>query len=55
MAVIMKNAIFWDMMPCGSSKNPRLGGTYRLHHQGEKNKRARNVSSNPDDGGETFF
>jgi hypothetical protein len=31
-----KNAVFWDMTPCGSCKNRRSGGTYRLHHQGEK-------------------
>jgi hypothetical protein len=28
----MKNAIFWYVMP-------RFGGTYRLHHQGDKNGR----------------
>jgi positive regulator of sigma E activity len=32
----MKNAVFWDVTPCGSCKNRRLGGTYRLRHQGEK-------------------
>jgi hypothetical protein len=33
--------------PCGSCKNRRFGGTHHLHHQGEKNRRARNnVSSN---------
>jgi hypothetical protein len=43
----MKNAFFWDVMPCGSCKKRRSGGTYRLHHQGEKNQPARNnVSSN---------
>jgi hypothetical protein len=41
----VKNAIFWDVTPCGSCKNRRFGGTYRLHHQGDKNRRARNVSS----------
>jgi hypothetical protein len=25
-AVTMKNGIFWDVMPCGSCKNPRFGG-----------------------------
>jgi hypothetical protein len=25
--VIMKNAVFWDVMPCGSCKNRRFGGT----------------------------
>jgi hypothetical protein len=43
----MKNAVFWDDMPCGSSKNQCFRGTYRLHHQGDKNRRAtNNVSSN---------
>jgi hypothetical protein len=31
----MKNAVFWDVMPCGSCKNQHLGGTYHLHHQGD--------------------
>jgi hypothetical protein len=26
-------------MPCGSCKNRRFGGTYRLNHQGDKNRR----------------
>jgi hypothetical protein len=45
-AVTMKSAVVWDVTPCGSCKNRRFGGTYRLHHQGNKNKRARNVSNN---------
>jgi hypothetical protein len=46
-AVTMKNAVTWDTMPCGSCKNRRFGGTYLLHHQDDKNRRARNnVSSN---------
>jgi hypothetical protein len=36
----------WDVTPCGSCKNWRFGGTYRLCHQGYNNRRARNVSSN---------
>jgi hypothetical protein len=45
--VTMKNAIFWDVTPCGPSKNRHFGGTYCLHHQGDKNRQARNnVSSN---------
>jgi hypothetical protein len=37
----------WDVSPCGSSKNQRLGGTYFLLNQVDKNRRARNnVSSN---------
>jgi hypothetical protein len=44
--VTMKNAIFWDVMLCGSCKNQRFRGTYHFHHQGDKNWRARNnVSS----------
>jgi hypothetical protein len=35
-AVTMKNAVFWDVTPCGSFKNRRFGGTYRLLHQGDK-------------------
>jgi hypothetical protein len=33
----MKNAVFWDLTPCGSCKNRCFGGTYRLHHRGRKN------------------
>jgi hypothetical protein len=32
--VNIKNAVFWDVTLCGSCKNRRFGGTYRLHHQG---------------------
>jgi hypothetical protein len=42
----MENAVFWGVMPCGSYKNRRFGGAYRLHHQGGKKRRARNNSSN---------
>jgi hypothetical protein len=31
----MKNAVFWDVKPCGSCNNLSYGGTYHLHHQGE--------------------
>jgi hypothetical protein len=34
-AVTMMNGVFWDVTPCGSCKNRRFGGTYRLH-QGDK-------------------
>jgi hypothetical protein len=40
--VTMKNAVFWDVRPCGSCKNRRSGGTYHLHHQGNKNRQFRN-------------
>jgi hypothetical protein len=45
-AVTMKNGIFWDVTLCGSCKNRRFGGTYRLQHQGDKNRCSRNVSRN---------
>jgi hypothetical protein len=35
----MMNAVFWDVTPCGSYKNRRFVGTFRLHHQDEKNQR----------------
>jgi hypothetical protein len=37
-AVTMKNGVFYYVTPCGSCKNRRFGGTYRLHHQGDKNR-----------------
>jgi hypothetical protein len=36
-AVTMKNAVFWDVTPCGSCKNRYFRGTYRLHLQGDTN------------------
>jgi hypothetical protein len=35
--LLMTNAVFWDVILCGSCKNRRFGGTYRLHHQDDKN------------------
>jgi hypothetical protein len=32
----MKNAVFWDVVPCRYCVNRRFGGTYRLHLQGRK-------------------
>jgi hypothetical protein len=32
----LKNGVFWDVTPCGSCKNRRFGGTWRLLHQGDK-------------------
>jgi hypothetical protein len=43
----MKNAVFCDGTRCGSYKNRRFGGTYRLHHQVYMNRRTRNVISHP--------
>jgi hypothetical protein len=37
-AVTMKNGVFWDVMLCGSCKNRRFGRTWRLFHQGDKNR-----------------
>jgi hypothetical protein len=31
----LKNGVFWVVTPCGSCKNRRFGGTWRLLHQGE--------------------
>jgi hypothetical protein len=46
-AVIKKNAVNWDVEMCDSYKNRVFGGTHRLHHQGDKNRRIRNkLSSN---------
>jgi hypothetical protein len=43
----MKNVVFWEDTPCGYCKNRRFGGTYRLHHRSDKNRRTRNnVSRN---------
>jgi hypothetical protein len=28
--VTTKNAVFWDVMPCGSYKNRHFGGAYRF-------------------------
>jgi hypothetical protein len=32
----MRNAVIWNVTPFGSFKVRRFGGTYRLHHQGDK-------------------
>jgi hypothetical protein len=42
----VKNAVFWDVTPCGSLET-RCEGTYRLYNEGVENRRAgNNVSSN---------
>jgi hypothetical protein len=38
----MENVVFWFVMPCGFCKKGCFGGTYRLHHQGDKVRRDRN-------------
>jgi hypothetical protein len=35
-AVTMMIIIFWEMTPCGSYKNRRFGGSYRLDLQGAR-------------------
>jgi hypothetical protein len=40
----MRNAVSWVVMPRGSCKNRRFGGTY-LHHEGEEDERALNIDS----------
>jgi hypothetical protein len=42
----LKNAVFWNMMPCGSCKMQHFRGAFHLHHQGRKIQQARNISSN---------
>jgi heterodisulfide reductase subunit C len=37
-AVTMKNGVLWDVTTCGSCKNRCFGGTWRLPHQGDKNR-----------------
>jgi hypothetical protein len=36
-----RNAVFWDVTPCGSCKNRRFVGTCRFHHPGRRNIRER--------------
>jgi hypothetical protein len=38
----IQNAVCWDVTPRGSCNNRRFGGTKCLHHQGNKNRPARN-------------
>jgi hypothetical protein len=38
-AVTISNAVFCDVMPCGSSKNRRFGESCQLYRQGDKNRR----------------
>jgi hypothetical protein len=34
----IKNGVFWVVTPCGSCQNRRFGGTWRLLHQGDKDR-----------------
>jgi hypothetical protein len=38
MAVTMKNAVFWDVMPSGFLTNQRFGGMCHLYLQGIRNE-----------------
>jgi hypothetical protein len=40
-----KNGVFWNVTPFGSCKNRRSRGTWRLLHQGDKNRWTRNNAS----------
>jgi hypothetical protein len=52
----MKNAIFWDVTPCGSCKNRRFVRTYHVHEEGDNNRRAtNNVNSNEQPKHPAFF
>jgi hypothetical protein len=41
-AVSMNTSVFWGVPQCGACKNRRLRVTYRLHHQCDKNRIAKN-------------
>jgi hypothetical protein len=41
-AVTMKKSVFRDVTPCGSCKNRRFGGKYRIHNQRDNNRRVKN-------------
>jgi hypothetical protein len=42
--VTMKNAVFWDVTPCGCCRNRRFGGTYCFHHQGKGNQQPKHAA-----------
>jgi hypothetical protein len=62
---VKKNDVHRHVTPCGSCESRRFEETCRLHHQGDKNQRARKVSSKykvlfvdsfqPDDLDDTFL
>jgi hypothetical protein len=45
----MKNAVFWDVKPCGSRKNRCFEGIYHLHHEGQRNLTAATRCHIPED------
>jgi hypothetical protein len=55
----LKNAVFWDVVPCRSCVNRRFGGMYRLHLQGRKICERGTSDSRwlqlPEDGGDMFL
>jgi hypothetical protein len=54
----MKNAVFWDVEPCGFIINRRFGGMCLLHLQGRFLEGADERLTKeiyPEDGGDTFF
>jgi hypothetical protein len=62
--VVMKSIVFWDMTPCSpSSFSRRIGGTYHLHLQGQRNQFSKNqrasrwflLNVDPKDGGGMFL
>jgi hypothetical protein len=54
----MKNAVLWNVTPCGSCKNRHFGRTYRLIIRGTRIGELGTtlaVTCLPDDGGDTFL
>jgi hypothetical protein len=50
-AVAIKNAVFWDVTPCGSCKIQRFGVMHRRYHR----EGTPADSFHPDDGGDAFL
>jgi hypothetical protein len=42
----MNNADVWNITPCSSCENRSFRERYHLYHEGDKNRRARNVNNN---------
>jgi hypothetical protein len=42
---MLRNCVFWDDTPCGSRKNRRFGGTWRVLHQGDKKRGTMNKTT----------
>jgi hypothetical protein len=58
--MLLKSIILWDMTPYSPlSFNRRIGGTYRLHRQGRRNRLSKPASKQvaylPEDGGDMFL